>query len=83
MGLKKKDVYNFILVCIEDFSSYIMVEPIRNRQAKTILNAFVRIIKRECALPTLVYCDNGSEFNNKLFTDARTNGFRVQFTIDR
>ena len=60
-----------------------MVEPIRNKQAKTILNAFVRIIERECALPTLVYCDNGSEFNNKLFTDARTNRFRVQFTIDR
>ena len=33
--------------------------------------------------PPLVYCDNGSQFNNKLFTDARTNGFRVQFTIDR
>ena len=60
-----------------------MVEPIRSKQAKTILNAFVRIIERECMLPTLVYCDNGSEFNSKLFTDAKTNGFRVQFTIDR
>ena len=60
-----------------------MVEPIRNKQAKTVLNAFVRIIKRECALRTLVCCDNGSELNNKLFADARTNGFRVQFTIER
>ena len=29
---------------------YIMVEPIRKKQAKTVLNAFVRIIKRERAL---------------------------------
>ena len=60
-----------------------MVEPIKNKQAKTVLNAFVKIVKRECALPTMVYCDNGSEFNNKLFMDTKTNGFRVQFTIDR
>ena len=30
-----------------------------------------------------MYCDNGSEFNNKLFIDRKTNGFRIQFTIDR
>ena len=30
----------------------------------------------------IVYCDQGSEFNNKLFNDPYENGFRVQFTID-
>ena len=34
-------------------------------------------------MPVFIYCDKGSEFDNKLFTDRWTNGFRVQFTIDR
>ena len=34
-------------------------------------------------MPMFIYCDKGSEFDNKLFTDRSTNGFRVQFTIDR
>ena len=72
-----------MLVCVDDFSNYIMVELIKNKRATTVLNAFVKIIKRERAIPVIVYCDNGSEFNNKLFVDRKTNGFRVQVTIDR
>ena len=30
-----------------------------------------------------MYCDNGSEFKNKFFADRKTNGFHVQFTIDK
>ena len=82
-GQDKKDAYNFMLVCVDDFSNYIMVELIKNKRAATILNALVKIIKRVPAIPVIVYCDNGSEFKNKLFIDRKTNRFRIQFTTDR
>ena len=62
-----------MLVCVDNFSNYIMVELIKNKRAATVLNALVKIIKRERAVPVIVYCDNGSEFNNKLFIDRKTN----------
>ena len=72
-----------MLVCVDDFSNYIMVELIKNKRAATLLNVLIKIVKRERAIPVIVYCDNGSEFNNKLFTDRKTNGFHIQFIINR
>ena len=79
----KADTYNFMLICVDDFSNYIMVEVIKNKHAVRVLNAMMKIIQREKSIPILIYCDRGSEFNNKLFNDPRTNGFIVQYTIDR
>ena len=42
----------------------------------------IKIIQQVKSMPIFIYCDKGSEFD-KLFTDRSTNGFRVQFTIDR
>ena len=75
--LDKQDALNYLLVCVDDFSSYFMVEAVRNKQAKSIFNAFTKIVRREKALPTIVYCDKGSEF------DKMKLGFRVQFTVDK
>ena len=41
------------------------------------------IIKETGAIPTIVYCDKGSEFDNRLFNDPKTNFFKIQFTVDR
>ena len=30
VGLERKDAFNFLLVCMNDFSNHIMVEPLRN-----------------------------------------------------
>ena len=78
----KADAYNFMLICVDYFSNYFMVELIKNKHAVMVLNAMVKIIQREKSIPILIYCDRGSEFNNKLFNDPRTNGFKVQYTID-
>ena len=77
----KTDAYSFMLIWIDDFSNYIMVELIKNKHAVIILNAMVKIIQREKYIPILIYCDRGSEFK-KLFNDPRTNGFKVQYMID-
>ena len=80
---KKGTVYSFMLVCVDDFSNFLMVELLPNKKAVTVLNGMIKIIKRVHAVPVFIYCDKGSEFDNKLFKDRETNGFRVQFTIDR
>ena len=85
-GLNKQDALNYVLVCVDDFSNYFMVENKtsgKNKQAKSVFDAFAKIVRREKVLPTIVYCDEGSEFDNKLFNDKMKLGFRVQFTIDK
>ena len=72
-----------MLICIDDFSNYIILRLLRNKNAKSIHNAIIDIIKAEKTIPTIIYCDHGSEFKNKLFDDPKGNGFRAQFTIDR
>ena len=80
---KKGTTYSFMLVCVDDFSNFLMVELLPNKRAITVLNGIIKVIQRVHAVPIIVYCDKGSEFDNKLFKDKETNGFRVQFTIDR
>ena len=42
-----------------------------------------RYNKSRKTIPTIIYCNQGSEFKNKLFDDPKGNCFRVQFTIDK
>ena len=76
-------MYNFMLVCVDNFSNYIMIKLLRDKKAKTVHTAMINIIKETGAIPTIVYCDKGSEFDNSLFNDPKTNFFKVQFTVDR
>ena len=64
-------------------SNYFIVKLLQNKKASTVHNAMIKLIREESNIPTIVYCDQGSEFNNKLFNDPYENGFMVQFTIDR
>ena len=72
-----------MLICVDDFSNYIMVRLLRDKKATTVHKAIVDKIKKEKSIPTLIYCNQGSEFKNKLFDNPHENGFKVQFTIDR
>ena len=42
---KKGTEYNFMLVCVDDFSNFFMIELIKNKHAATILNAVIKIIQ--------------------------------------
>ena len=76
-------MYTFMLVCVDDFSNYIMIKLLRDKKAKTVHTAMTNIIKETGAIPTIVYCDKGSEFDNRLFNDPKTTFFKVQFMVDR
>ena len=42
---KKWTEYNFMLVCVDDFSNFFMIELIKNKRAATVLNAIIKIIQ--------------------------------------
>ena len=42
---KKGTEYNFMLVCIDDFSNFFMIELLKNKCAATVLNAMIKIIQ--------------------------------------
>ena len=75
-------MHNFMLVCVDDFSNYIMIKLSRDKKSKTVHTAMINMIKETGAIPTIVFCDKGSEFDNRLFNDPKTNFFKVQFTVD-
>ena len=72
-----------MLICIDDFSNYIMTCLLQDKCESTMHKAIIEIIQNEGQIPTIIYCDQGSEFKNKLFDNPCENRFRVQFTIDR
>ena len=82
-NVDKKDAFNFMLICVNDFSNYIMVNLIKDKKASTVPDSMIKIIQREKAIPIIVHCYQGTEIKNKLFNDPKTNGFRIQFTSDR
>ena len=61
-------------MCVDDFTTYIMVEPLKDKRAETVLKCFEQIVQREGFkyFPSIVYCDKESEFDTKLFTDPKS-----------
>ena len=56
------DGVKFLLVVIDVFSRFLWVEPLKNKQAKTIIDAFTRIFRRSKRKPRRLRTDRGSEF---------------------
>ncbi|KAJ8305147.1 hypothetical protein KUTeg_017301 [Tegillarca granosa] len=59
------DGIQFLLICIDTFSRYAFVEPIKNKQASSILKALTKVIRQR--KPSLIRTDRGSEFVNQGF----------------
>jgi transposase InsO family protein len=57
--------YRYLLTCIDVFSKYARVEPLKNKSGTTLTIAFAKMIeKQQC---TLLQTDKGSEFLNASF----------------
>ncbi len=56
------------LVCTDNFSSKVMFEPITNKRAKTVTNAFTKMLNSQNRgkMPALVRTDKGSNSKNSL-----------------
>ena len=61
---EENDGYKFLLLVIDTFSKYGWIIPLKNKQAKTVIEAFKSIFK-EGRKPEKLWTDKGSEFTNK------------------
>ena len=59
------DGYRYLMTCIDVFSRYAWVVPLKNKSSSTILKAFASIIIDR--RPTYLQSDKGSEFLNSTF----------------
>ncbi|RWS18860.1 hypothetical protein B4U80_06734, partial [Leptotrombidium deliense] len=57
--------YAFLLTCIDIFSKFARVIPLRRKSAKTIIKSFSSLLEFE--KPEKLRYDKGKEFNNKYF----------------
>lgn len=77
---KQNDGFSFILTCIDVFSKYAWVRPVKNKTGLEILNAFKDILKESDRIPIAVQSDKGREFKNHLFTSfLKQMGIKQQF----
>jgi hypothetical protein len=58
--------YKFLLTCIDVFSKYAWVKPLKSKEGEAILTAFKEILK-EGRVPEKIQTDAGKEFINKKF----------------
>lgn len=61
--------FKYVINIVDMYNKVTDVQPIRTKSAKTICSKFIDILEREIVKPKVLYCDQGSEFNNKQFID--------------
>ena len=59
--------YKFLLTCIDAFSKYAWVQPLKNKKGQSILKAFQKILNKSDRIPIQIQSDKGTEFLNKEF----------------
>ena len=70
--------YKFLLACIDVFSRLAYIVPMKNKESRTVNDAFDEII--ELTSPIKLQCDNGKEFNNHSFKKMmKDRGIDIQF----
>lgn len=62
---KENDGVQYLLFCIDIFSRQVWAKPLKNKTAKSVLNAMEAILKDQT--PKKIRSDNGSEFSNHWF----------------
>ena len=60
--------FNYLLTCIDVFSKYAWVKPIKTKDGNSVLNAFKGIIS-EGRKPEKIHSDEGKEFINRAFRE--------------
>ena len=64
---KENNNFKYLLTCIDVFSKYALVEPIKQKTGKTLVKAFENILKKSKHKPRALQTDKGSKFKNKVF----------------
>lgn len=62
----------YLLNCIDIFTRYAFVRPIKNKSAKNVLEAFKSILNEAEEKPYMIVMDKGTEFTNRVFKNFCT-----------
>lgn len=78
---KDNDGYKYILCVVDVFSKYAFCEPLKNKSAKSVLDALKKIVQTSGRSPQHIWSDKGKEFYNKEFQDwCKTNKITLYST---
>lgn len=61
------DGYRYLLNCIDIFTRYAFVRPVKDKRAQTVLDAFKSILSEANQKPLMIVMDKGTEFSNQIF----------------
>ncbi len=60
----------YILVCVDHFSGFVVLAPLRNKSAMTVAHAIVSHLICPYTAPRVLLSDNGTEFKNQILADV-------------
>ena len=65
---KVNDNYRYLLTVIDCFTKYAWAIPLKNKEAKSVVDAFKLIVKTSGRIPKHIWVDEGKEFYNSVMT---------------
>ena len=72
------DGFKYLLVCIDSFTKFAFVRPLKDKTGMTTLNAFQSILKQANQKPKILLVDKGTEFLNQAFLNfCRQSGIKL------
>ncbi len=60
---------SYILVCVDHFSRFTVLDPLPNKSATTVAHALVSHVICPYMTPRVLLSDNGTEFENQILQD--------------
>ncbi len=71
----------YILVCVDHFSRFVVLAPLRNKSAVTVAHAIVYHLICPYTTPRVLLTDNGTRFKNQILADICSQYFIKQTFI--
>jgi len=78
---RKNKGLKYVLVCVEALSKQAYARGIKNKKARTVLEAFKEIVDEAGYLPRLVHGDRGNEFQGPFKKYLEENGAKLYHTF--
>ena len=67
--LQKIKNIKYLLCVIDVFSKYACVKPLKDKNGKTVPNAFIKIVNESNRKPNKLWVNQGRKFSNKLMQE--------------
>lgn len=55
----------YLFVCIDNFTKYIWIYPVRSANTKQAMNSMNKLLEEMKVIPNKILCDNGTALTSK------------------